>query len=127
MRREFELCPEDVRALEGLGRPWEAIRSGAARFLLVHDYPLPSGYNQSKVRMAIRIDTYPPGPLDMAYFSPPLGRADGKTINNLSTLTIDGGTYQQWSRHYGWRSGIDTLRSHLRRVHSWLIHEFHKR
>ena len=127
MRREFELGPEDVRALEALGRPWEAIRSGAARYLLVHDHPVPAGYNVSQARMAVRIDTYPPGPLDMVYFCPPLARQDGKLINNLSTVTIDGQTYQQWSRHYGWLAGVDSLCRHLGRIRGWLTHEFRKR
>ncbi len=127
MRRDFDLGPEDVRALDALGRAWEAIKSGRARYVIVHGHPIPAGYNVAQARMAVRVDTYPPGPLDMAYFSPPLGRADGKAINNLSTLTIDGATYQQWSRHYGWRAGVDNLSRHLRRIRSWLTHEFHKR
>ncbi|MDA9483112.1 hypothetical protein XI07_13975 [Bradyrhizobium sp. CCBAU 11445] len=127
MRREFDLGPEDVRALDALGRPWEAIKSDAARYVLVHDHPIPPGYNVGAARMAIRVDTYPPGPLDMVYFLPPLSRSDGKAINNLSTTTIDGATYQQWSRHYAWRAGFDDLCRHLRRIRSWLTHEFLKR
>ncbi|GAD58607.1 hypothetical protein MBEBAB_0857 [Brevundimonas abyssalis TAR-001] len=73
------------------------------------------------------MDTYPPGQIDMAYFDPPLARVDGKAINNLSALAIDGRTFQQWSRHYAWRSGVDTLATHLRRVRGWLTHEFRKR
>ena len=127
MRREFNLGPEDVRALEALGRPWETIRSGAARFILIHAHPVPPGYSINEVRVAIRIDTYPPGPLDMAYFFPALARTDGKAINNLSILTIDGEAYQQWSRHYAWRAGVDRLCSHIRRVRSWLTTELRKR
>ncbi|MCP1848112.1 MULTISPECIES: E2/UBC family protein [unclassified Bradyrhizobium] len=127
MRREFDLGPEDVRALDALGRPWEAIKSDAARYVLVHDHPVPAGYNVRAARMAVRVDTYPPGPLDMVYFLPPLARTDGKAINNLSTTTIDGATYQQWSRHYAWSAGVDDLCRHLRRIRSWLTHEFLKR
>lgn len=127
MRRDFELGPDDVQALQASGHPWETIRSGSARYVLIHNYPVPPGFNHSEARVAIRIDTYPPGPLDMAYFWPLLARADGKPINALTTVTIDGETYQQWSRHYTWRSGIDTLGSHLRRVRAWLTHELRKR
>lgn len=128
MRRDFELGPDDVRALDALGRSWEAVRSAeGARYVILQDHPVPAGYNHPAVKVAIRLDTYPPGPLDMAYVYPPLARADGKAINNLSTLTIDGDAWQQWSRHYAFRVGIDTLGSHLRRFRSWLTHEFRKR
>ena len=127
MRRDFELGPDDVRALDALGLSWEAIRSGRARYVLIHNHPVPEGYNASTVRVAIRMDTYPPGPLDMAYVHPPLSRAGHKAINNLSSTTIDGQTFQQWSRHYPFRCGVDTLSSHLRRFRSWLSHELRKR
>ncbi|WP_293356311.1 E2/UBC family protein [Phenylobacterium sp.] len=127
MRRAFDLSPEDVRALEAIGRPWEAVKSAGSRFLLIHGHPVPSGYNHASVEVAIKLDVYPPGPLDMAYVYPVLAREDGKTINNLAMLEIDGRAFQQWSRHYGFRSGVDTLSSHLRRFRSWLTHEFRKR
>lgn len=127
MRRDFSLGPEDARALDALGLPWEAIRSGPSRWILIQDHPIPLGYNQPKATVAIRLDTYPPGIIDMAYFDPPLARADGKTINNLSTLSVNGRPFQQWSRHYAWRPGVDTLATHLRRMRGWLNHEFRKR
>ncbi|MDP3746635.1 MAG: E2/UBC family protein [Phenylobacterium sp.] len=127
MRREFELGPEDVRALDALGLTWETVRDGGVRWILIHDHPIPAGFSHLTACAAIRIDTYPPGIIDMVYFYPPLARSDGKAINNLSVLQIDGKAFQQWSRHYGWRSGIDTLCSHLRRVRAWLKHELRKR
>lgn len=127
MRRDFELGPADVRALDALGCSWEAIRSGFGRYVLIHGHAVPDGYNHPAVDVAIRLDVYPPGPLDMAYVHPPLARADGKAINNLSLLEIDGKPFQQWSRHYAFRPGVDTLTSHLRRFRSWLTHEFRKR
>jgi len=127
MRRDFDLGPEDARALDALGLSWEAIQLGPSRWILIHDYPIPPGYNVTKAQAAIRLDTYPPGIIDMVYFHPPLSRADGKTINNLSALAIDNRPFQQWSRHYGWRPGVDTLASHIRRIRGWLSHEFRKR
>lgn len=127
MRRDFELGTEDVRALDALGRSWEAIRSGAGRYVVIRSYPVPDGYNHPAVDVAIRVDVYPPGPLDMAYLHPALARVDGKAINNLSTLEIDGKPFQQWSRHYAFKPGVDSLASHLRRLRSWLTHEFRKR
>src|SRR5262249_37199016 len=109
------------------GLPWESVRAGASRWILIHRHPIPLGYNQTTATLALRLDTYPPGIIDMAYFSPALARADGKAINNLSALNIEGQSFQQWSRHYAWRPGVDNLSSHLRRVRGWLKHEFRKR
>lgn len=127
MRREFELGPADTRALDALGCPWEAVRSGGAMWIVMHDFTIPPGYNVTRAKVAIRVDSYPPGPLDMAYFHPPLARADGKQINNLSDFRFEDETYQQWSRHYAWSSEGHTLSSHIRRIRGWLKHEFRKR
>ena len=127
MRREFALGPEDIRALDAFGCPWETIICGSVRWLLIHGYAIIAGYDVEQAEVAIRLDSYPAGMIDMVYFNPPLARADGKVINNLSALTVDGKSFQQWSRHYGWRQGIDSLCTHLRRVRGWLKHELKKR
>ncbi|MFS0738999.1 E2/UBC family protein [Brevundimonas sp. 3P9-tot-E] len=127
MRRDFQLPDNDVRALDALGLTWDAVRDGAARYVIVRSHPVPEGYTATEVDVAYRVDAYPPGPLDMAYIRPALARTDGKVINNLSQITIEGRTYQQWSRHYPFQSGVDTLCSHMRRFRSWLSHEFRKR
>ncbi|MDR7062450.1 MULTISPECIES: E2/UBC family protein [unclassified Sphingopyxis] len=127
MRREFNLGPDDIRVLEALGCPWETIAQGGARWLLLRQHPIPEGYNVAQADVAIRLDAYPAGMIDMVYFSPPLSRADGKVINNLSALSIDNRSFQQWSRHYPWRQGVDSLCTHLRRVRAWLKNEFKKR
>ena len=45
------------------------------------------------------------------------------TAARVITLQIDGKEYQQWSRHYEWREGIDDLAVHYRRVEQWLLDE----
>lgn len=127
MRREFDLGAEDVRALDALGLSWEAIRCGASRWVLIHEFPVPGGYNTRTATVALRLDSYPPGLIDMAYFDPPLARADGKPINNLSQTSIENRPFQQWSRHYLWQAGTHTLGTHIRRVRAWLSHELRKR
>ncbi|GFM31604.1 E2/UBC family protein [Novosphingobium sp. PY1] len=127
MRRDFDLGPDDARALDALEYRWETVRSGGAMWVVIHDFPIPVGFNVGSAKVAIRVDTYPPGPIDMAYFSPPLARADGQRVNNLSAFTIEGEEYQQWSRHYAWNSARDTLGTHVRRVRGWLKHELRKR
>ena len=102
-----------------------------ARWLILHDYEPPEGYNDSRVFLAIRISPgYPDTQLDMVYFSPPIARLDGRVIGALSTTTLDGKTYQQWSRHRTglnpWRPGEDDLSSHLELVKHWLERELRK-
>src|SRR3546814_7615907 len=70
MRREFNLGPDDIRVLETLGCPWETIAQGGARWLLLRQHPIPEGYNVAQADVAIRLDAYPAGMIDMVYFSP---------------------------------------------------------
>lgn len=127
MRREFDLGSDDARALEALGYRWETVKVAGGLWLIIHKFPVPAGYNVEAAQVAIRLDTYPPGIIDMAYFSPALARTDGRPINNLTEFPLDGSNYQQWSRHYSWTAGKDTLATHLRKVRGWLKHEFRKR
>lgn len=127
MRRDFELGPDDTRALDALGCRWEAANLAGALWIIIHDFPIPAGYNVVLARVAIRVDNYPSGGIDMAYFYPPLSRSDGLQINNLTDFQLEGLTYQQWSRHYGWNPEVDSLATHIRRVRGWLKHEFRKR
>lgn len=121
MRRNFRLPEEDEAYLDSLGLPWETIQDGGQRWLLIQEHPLPAGYIIEKASVAIRIEGgYPPGLLDMVYFSPALSRADGKPINAPSPQQLDGQTFQRWSRHYQWRDGIDTLVTHHHRIKVWL-------
>jgi hypothetical protein len=131
MRRQFMLPEADNTFLGTLGLPWETIVENNARWLILHDYEPPEGYNHSRVFLGIRISPgYPDTQLDMVYFSPPIARLDGRVIGALSTTTLDGKTYQQWSRHRTglnpWRPGEDDLSSHLELVEHWLERELRK-
>lgn len=128
MRRDFHLPEEDVDYLNALGLPWETVAQGGVNWLLLHNYPVPAGYNVTAATVAIRIEaTYPTGLLDMAYFYPPLARADGQPINALTPLVVDGKTFQQWSRHYTWVPGEHSLITHMGCVGHWLTSELKKR
>jgi len=124
-RREFQLPEDDVTALDALDYFWETIVVGGVAWLLVHDWPVPAGFNAARVTAAIRLVAgYPAAALDMIYFHPPLRRQDGRAILAISELLLDGTTYQQWSRHYTpanpWRVGVDDVASHLRAAEEWL-------
>jgi hypothetical protein len=56
--------------------------------------------------------------LDMAYFSPALTMASGRTILQTNAVEqIDGRPWQRWSRHRTpdnpWRLGEDCLETHI--------------
>lgn len=123
-RRAFDLPEDDVEFLNSLGLLWETVNDGEVRWLLIHDFPIPPGFNTAKAVLAIKIvGGYPPAKLDMAYFSPALSKSNGSGIPNLSGVAINKEEFQQWSRHYDWREGIDTLAIHYRRVEQWLLDE----
>lgn len=128
MRRDFRLPEEDEDYLNALGLSWETLSQSAVNWLLIHDFPVPSGYSHALTTLAVRIEAaYPPGKLDMAYFYPPLSRSDGKGINNLSPEQIDGKSFQRWSRHYEWVAGEHGLITHMGCIEHWLSSELRKR
>ncbi len=131
MKRQFQLPELDVVYLEDLGLPWEAVNDGGMQWVVIHNYPVPPGYNVKDVSVAVKIETgYPRAQLDMAYFYPPLTRLDGKGINAITIQIIDGKQYQRWSRHRTgvnpWRDGVDDLSTHLTLVSYWFEQEFLK-
>ena len=131
MRRQFSLPEADEASLAARGFPWETLIEAGVRWLIVHDFPVPPGYNQAKVLVAIRIETgYPDAPLDMVYVFPPLARQNGHGIGALSSQPLDGKIYQRWSRHRTphnpWRPGEDDLATHLHLIEHWFEREFRK-
>lgn len=131
MRREFDLPSHDVAHLQATGLPWETFIDGSTKWLLVHAWPVCAGYNVGEALLALQIAPgYPEAQIDMAFFSPPLARADGRTVTNLGSVTVDGKPFQQWSRHRSgenpWRAGEDDLSTHLALVEGWLEKEFRR-
>src|SRR5690348_3847775 len=131
MKRQFQLPEQDIVYLDSLGLPWEAVNEGGMQWVIIHDYPVPPGYNVRQVSVAIKIESgYPRAQLDMAYFFPTLSRLDGKAINAITFQPIDGKQYQRWSRHRTgqnpWREGIDDLSTHMALVSFWFEKEFIK-
>ncbi len=110
----------------------DLIKEGNLNWLIFRDFKIPNGYNVKVADAAILIPPhYPATQLDMIYFNPPLARKDGKQISTLSNQTIEGKTYQRWSRHRTplnkWNPEIDDIQSHLDLMKSCLIAEFAKR
>jgi hypothetical protein len=118
VRQDFQLPLEDVQFLTRLGLPWETVVQGSERWVLIHEHPLPNGYNHVVVSVAILISGgYPEAPLDMFFVFPAVVRVDGVGIPAADTQqAIDGRTFHRWSRHRPsaepWRPGIDNLETH---------------
>jgi len=130
-RRKLELLEGDRAYLETLGLPWETVAEGQAQWLIIHDWPVPAGYNLGKAAAAVRIEAaYPDTQIDMVYFHPALKRADGKAIRALAEQAIGGKKWQRWSRHRTpknpWRPGVDDLSTHMLLVDDWLRRELPK-
>lgn len=124
MRRHFALPEDDQDFIESLGRPWETIRDLGGQWLLIHDFPLPPGFNCNAASVAIAIPAgFPTAALDMAYFLPFLSRLDRVPIKQIQvTQMINQHPWQRWSRHYAWRPGIDCLATHVAHIENWLKH-----
>ena len=129
MRRQFLLPEGDIAYLDGRRLRWETVVDGDQRWLLVHEWPVPGGYDRPLVSAAVAIPpAYPDAALDMVYFFPTVQRSDGRPTGGLSSLSILGEQWQRWSRHWTpenpWRVGEDDLSSHLTVVEHWLRREF---
>lgn len=126
-RQTFSLPAEDVEFLENKGLQWETLSENGLQWLIIHDYPVPEGYNTQAVQIALQIvPNYPVAEIDMAYFYPQLSKKNGKGIYALSQQSIDGKIFQRWSRHRQpgqWRPGLDNISTHLILVENWIEKE----
>lgn len=128
MKRDFRFPEADEAHLDSRELPWEAVVDGNQRWLLIHDWPIPVGYNHATATLGLMIPlAYPDAALDMVYFTPELLLLDGRPIRRLSPHLAMGLTWQRWSRHYTaanpWRIGEDDLSSHLILANTWLERE----
>ena len=129
LRRQFRLPAEDEAFLNAMGQDWEAVTVANQQWVLVYGEKVPAGYNMAEVDVAILIAPgYPPTALDMAYFHPPLVRANGRVpAQSEGRIEIDGKSWQGWSRHRTpdnpWLPGEDNLESHYFYMRAWLVDE----
>lgn len=66
MRREFKMPESDVHFLEIQGRPWETVTEHGGRWLILHKFLVPVGYDHREVSAAFRIEPgYPDAQIDM--------------------------------------------------------------
>ncbi|OMP68713.1 E2/UBC family protein [Domibacillus epiphyticus] len=130
LRKEFYLEEDEVAYLDSLGITWETIAEGSGYWLLLHHFPIPTGYNIQTAIAAIQLQSnYLVAGLDMVYFTPSLYRIDNVPIRATEyTQMIDQKQFQRWSRHRTgtnpWRPGVDNLSTHIGLIEEWLLREF---
>ena len=127
-RRQFELPDSDREFLDRMRLPWETVVEQSGRWVILHEYPVPGGYNHATVSSALQLPaSYPDTQIDMVYFYPHLARSDGKANGGLSTMKFDEKTWQRWSRHRTstnpWRRDYDCIETHVLLVDEWLERE----
>lgn len=130
-RMHFQMPEEDMDWLLSRGKPFELLAENGVQRVLLHEFPVPPGYNHSTVSACVRIDPgYPDSQIDMVWFFPPLARPTGQPIGALSDEQFDGKVWQRWSRHRTgqnpWRPGVDNLMTHYALVDDWLHRELKK-
>jgi hypothetical protein len=130
-RRDFEMPEEDRDWLASLGLHHELVNEANVLRVVIYAWPVPPGFDRDEVNIHVRIEPgYPDTQIDMAYFDPPLARADGRGIGAICAESFDGKIWQRWSRHRTpanpWRPGIDSLETHFALVDDWLARELTK-
>lgn len=126
--RQFSLLEKDEKFLDAAPYRWETAIDGERRWLLLHDYRLPRGYQQSHIALAIEIPLlYPSAELDMFYCAPAAVLQTGTQIPQTEAQQpIFGETFQRWSRHREnrvWSSADDSVITHLGLVEESLLRE----
>lgn len=128
-RHQFKMLKMDEKFLNGTGLRWESVVEGQARWLLIHDYQLPTGYVPQTVCLALNIhQDYPASQIDMFYFWPFVRMASGQEIPSTQVrATVDGIEFQGWSRHRNeaskWDENSDNVRTHMTLVETCLAKE----
>lgn len=114
-RVDFSMLPGDEAHLNRLGLNWETRIHGGRRWLMIRNFPVPTGYTVNVIDLAVEVPAaYPTAQLDMFYCFPPLALASGQVIPQTQNQeTIEGRAFQRWSRHRNWQAGKDTLVTHI--------------
>lgn len=130
-RRDFSLPQEDMEWLDLLGKTYELVAEGGVQRVVIHDFPVPAGYNVTSATAHVKIEpAYPDVQIDMVWFQPSLSLISGRQIGAVCDEGFDGKSWQRWSRHRTgtnpWRPGLDNLATHFGLVEEWLARELRK-
>src|SRR5258707_10841081 len=110
------LIPEsDEQYLNDKQFDYQLAEAGPEIHLILRGWPFPEAYSVRTADVLIRIPPgYPMGQLDMFYTHPTIMRTNGTFPEACQQMETHGDrTWQRWSRHHAWRSGIDNLRTFI--------------
>lgn len=108
---------DDIEYLKEKGFEYELVPTGGEIHLIIHHFPF-EGYSPKEADLLIRLlPGYPQTAVDMFYTIPDVKLPSGAFPQRSDQHPQIGGKgWQQWSRHYAWRSGIDNLRTYIAAV-----------
>ena len=127
--RDFALLDADTEYLDRLQLKWETIIDDERRWLIIHQFPVPTGYTVSDTMLALEVpELYPGAAIYGFYAYPPLALASGRTIPRTQLRgSILGLEFHGWSRHRGssapWDPTTDNVVTHLGLVEAALTRE----
>ncbi len=102
------------------GWRYEVKSDGQFVFLVIREYPLPTGYIPVCADLLLRLPQgFPDAAPDMFWFCPDVSYANGGVPPATGDrFEHDGRIWQRWSRHLAtaWRPGIDNLQTYLRLI-----------
>lgn len=115
----MKLPESDREYLERAGIAHRVFEEGGMLNVELLEFSVPDGLNARHVNVLFRLSpSYPDTPPDMWWIIPHLTPVGGGAIPATEVIeTIDGRSWQRWSRHLDpavWRSGIDGLESYVR-------------
>ncbi len=114
------LIPQsDEQFLEGQPYKYTLEEQGNDIHLILKDVKFPEQYAPRTADVLILLPTgYPNAKLDMFRTRPDVKFVNGSWPDRADVhVDLGGEKWQQWSRHYEWRDGIDGLRTFIASVH----------
>lgn len=114
---------EDTDFLASKEYSFEVLTEGGNTHVIIKDFPFPSQfYSVEKAELLVKIPSgYPVTPLDMFWTNPIISFVNGTPPPATTEReTLHGKEWQRWSRHYDWRVGIDSLKTHISAIRNEL-------
>lgn len=120
---EVELPESDIEFLDEKEYQYRLVPNEKGVYLIISNFPFPEVYAPREADLLINIIAgYPNTPVDMFYTNPTIKLVNSGFPNRAAVFqNFDGIVWQQWSRHYDWRPGIDNLRTFISSINNELI------
>lgn len=105
----------DLDLLQEKGYDYKLVAHPGGTYLIINSFDLGPAYQPTVATVLINVVTgYPESALDMFFTKPDVKLVNGNWPHAAEGRPIHNNeTWQQWSRHYVWRSGVDNLRTFI--------------